>query len=523
MEARSVSLTPYPYQAEAIERMREQARQGHRAICLILPTGGGKSVIASLIVLNHLEIAKRLGRFAHVLFVAHRTELISQAARTMRDAGVERVRTINAGRATGDENPQVTVASVQTLSGVKWRSNLPDASLLVFDETHHVKSSTWLTIAERYKSSTRIGLTATPERADGSALGDVYTAIVEVASTRQLIDLGFLAPCDVYAPTSEGKALAENPIAAYEMWGGGRRCVVFAPSVVVSRAIAEKFCEAGIPAASVDGTMNATARTAVLATFRSGATRVLVNAQLLTEGWDDPGVDVCIITRNPDHAGTYLQMVGRVLRIDRSRPDKRATLIDLRGTTIKHGLPDDEREWSLDGEPIRLSAKAPPCRQCSSCGYVAHPWQGPCPVCGFAEEVKEQKIDVDGRGCSLVERGGRADGESKAAHERRMREHYDALVKVALSKGYKVGWAWWRFKQEYPDAPNFRPPKWARCAPADGHPRDRERASGWACPRCDARYDDVTRQRWQHASRDRECEQCMLDAWVAEPTEGAAQ
>ena len=515
--------TAYPYQADAIERMRAEARRGHRAICLVLPTGGGKTVVATLITLSHLDRVPK----PHVLFVAHRTELIEQAARTMRDAGVARVRTINAGKAAGDDDPLVTVASVQTLSSVKWRDKLPDATMLVFDETHHVKASTWLHLANRYKSSFRVGLTATPERADGSPLGDIFTAIVEVASVRQLTDLGFLAPCDVYAPREQDTSLAEDPIAAYTQWGHGRRCVVFVPTVPYARALAEQFTCAGINAAAVDGTMSGDARKEALDLFREGKTRVMVNAQLLTEGWDDPGVDVCILTRNPDHAGTYLQMVGRVLRIDRSRPDKRATLIDLRGTTIKHGLPDDEREWSLDGEPIRLSARAEPVKQCPQCGYVAHPWRGGCPQCGFEQQVKLESLEVDGRGVELVTRS--SGGESRYAFEKRAKEFYRAQIAIAKSRGFKLGWAWHQYRKAFPDGPACRVPAEDReQSKRERTEREqaRERAKwglDWTCSRCRTPYSLEVANRWTHATRDRECEQCMLDTWGLEPTEGVAQ
>lgn len=521
------SLILRDYQDGAIERMRAEARKGHRSICLVLPTGGGKTVVATAIVLNHLRIGRarmvtHAGPKPIVLFVAHRTELITQAAATMRRAGVGRVRTINAGRASGDDDPDVIVASVQTLSGAKWRDNLPPGvTMVVFDECHHVIASTWLAVSNAYKNAITVGLTATPERADGSPLGDVFSAIVVVASTRQLIDLGYLVPCDVYGPTEEGKALAEDPVQAYQQWGGGKRCVAFVQSVAYARALAEQFCNAGIEAVAIDGTQRAEVRDAQLAAFRRGEIRVVTNVQVLTEGWDDPGVEVCLLARKPEHSGTYLQMVGRVLRISPETEKSRAILIDLRGAYLDHGMPDDEREYALDGDAIKVGGKVEPCKQCKCCGYVAHPWRGPCPRCGNVEIVKAKTLEIDGRGVQLItsERGA---NESKAAYERRMRACYDGFVAEAKARGYKIGWAWHRYKQRFPNGPNFRRPKGDR--PRDPVPAVVPRYDApeqWRCGTCRATYDDSTRARWSHASALVECETCMLDGWM--PTEGAAQ
>ena len=467
----SLALTladPRPYQTDAIERMRREVRAGHRAVCLVLPTGGGKTVIAQHVIGSHLQRELARARAPHVLFVAHRAELIEQAAATFERCGLHgRVRRLIAGRASGSDAPLVTVASVQTLDSARWRDRLPDASMVVFDECHHVAAETWTAIAAQYERAMRIGLTATPERADGSSLKGVFSSIVVVASTRQLIELGYLVSCAVYGPTEKG-VLAEDPVTAYERWGESKRAVMFTPTVAAAREFAARFAERGIPAAVVAGTMTENARKNALARFRASELRIVLNAMVLTEGWDDPGVEVCILARGCDHAGTYLQIVGRVLR---PAPGKtRAILIDLRGAWLKHGLPDDEREFNLDGKAIKSTAA--PCKQCPQCGYVGVPSDysdaedsdgnagKACPQCGFVLIFKPRAAvpEIDHRGIALLNGEVATDlsGLTKAASIAAMRAYYKDRLAFARARGFKDGWAWHKYREQYPDGPAFR-------------------------------------------------------------------
>lgn len=364
-----------PYQSLAIDALRRSYQRGKRAPCLVLPTGGGKTIVAAAIIQGALALGNR------TLFVAHRRELIGQTVDKLSRAGIWDVRVIRAADDTGRPDAPVIVGSIQTLTMPRWLGRLPQADLVVPDECHHLVAARWRTLADAYPRARLLGLTATPERADGKALGDVFDDLIIGATVRELADAGHLVPCRVYAPPEQldSDQLALDPVGAYQQHGDGRRAIVFCVTVAHAEQVAQAFNAAGITAAVVVGTSPAEERATALRRFGAGDIRVCVNVNVLTEGFDDPPVACCILARKPQHAGTFLQMAGRVLR---PAPGKtRATLIDLCGSVHDHGPPDLEREYSLDGKAIS-GAVRDRIRQCPTCGAVFLVGPQACPECG---------------------------------------------------------------------------------------------------------------------------------------------
>jgi DNA repair protein RadD len=367
-----------PYQERAIDDLRAAYKRGRRAPCLVLPTGAGKTVVASAIISAAIERSRR------VLFLAHRVELIDQTVAKLENAGITDVRMIRATHNLGSPTAPVTVASIPTLVGKRWRDNLPDATLVVFDECHHTVAKTWKQIADHYSDASLLGLTATPERSDGAALGDIFDEIVVGATVGELIDLGHLAKCRVQGPPVAlgSHAVAMSVADAYSRYANGQRAVVFCSTVEESNRIASDL---PVRAAVVHGGMSNRDRADTLGAFHRGEIRVVVNVFVLTEGWDDPGCAVAILNRNPGHAGVYLQMCGRVLR---PHPDKaEALIVDLCGSTLEHGSPTMDRTFSLDGKAIDHDRKL--VKQCAVCGAVFEASDiitanglAMCPVCG---------------------------------------------------------------------------------------------------------------------------------------------
>ncbi len=274
-----------PYQTRAMSELRTHVRAGRRRCVVILPTGGGKTVLALAMVLGHIAAGGR------VLFLAHRDELIRQSAATFIEGGVSSVRIIQADRSSGDLDAAVTVASIPTLGGKRWVDQLPPATLVIFDEAHHTRAKSWERIASAYSNAILIGLTATPERADGKPLGDIFGEIVVVSTVRELTDLGYLVPCSVFAPPEFRSTLADDPADAYLEHGGGRRGIVFCATVAHARDVAERLTAQGTPAACVDGQIPAGTRRAHLQRFAAGELRVVTNCldtktEILTRrGW----------------------------------------------------------------------------------------------------------------------------------------------------------------------------------------------------------------------------------------------
>jgi DNA repair protein RadD len=385
-----VSVESREYQTRAIAEARACIARGSKRVLLVAPTGAGKTTIGGLIVKGRIQRSP----VARVAWVAHRRELITQAADRLRLFGLE-VGALGEGRAA-----RVQVASAQALLSSR---ELPDADLVVFDEAHHYVSEEWIAIPRAYAKAgaISIGLTATPERDDGKGLGGdegIFDDLVVVAQIGDLTREGHLVPCRILAPLERVRKLALEPVDAYERYAMGRSAVVFAPHVKAARDFADAFRARGIEAGVVHGELALSDRDGTLARFASGDLRVVCNVNVLTEGWDAPIADVCILARKIGSVSLYLQCVGRVLR---TRPGKgEALLLDLAGNVSLHGKPDEERVYSLDGEAVtRKGASAGEIRFCRSCSEIIPDGLIVCPDCGTEGRAlvtpKAEGVDLD--------------------------------------------------------------------------------------------------------------------------------
>jgi superfamily II DNA or RNA helicase len=341
-------------------------------------------------VLAAAVIRAALARANRCVFLAGRTELLDQTVDKLRRADIANVRVIQAERDVGPADAPVTVASIQTLTTTRWRDRLPKADLVIVDEVQHGPARTWARVMQAYRVAHWLGLSATPERATGEPLGDLFDVLVAGPSVRDLIALGHLVPCRVWAPplAMDAGKLALDPVAAYQQHGRGERAVVFCLTRSHAAAEAERFQAAGIPAAMVDGTMARGRRGEALRRLAAGELRVVTSVNVLTEGVDIPVIAVAILARRFGHAGAFLQAAGRILR---PAPGKRqATLIDLAGSVHEHGTPDLDRTYSLEGKAIRAAAPRDAIRQCPSCGHVFLA-AATCPHCKLALPIRPAK------------------------------------------------------------------------------------------------------------------------------------
>lgn len=380
-------ITLRPYQERAVAALRASYSAGRRAPVLVAPTGAGKTIIGAYIIQSAVALGNRS------LFVAPRRELIGQTVRKLAEAGVWDVRVIQGARDTGRPDAPVVVGSIQTLTVPRWLGRLPHADLVLADEAHHMAAAQWSQLSGAYPQALWLGLTATPERADGKGLGNLFDDLIVAATVAELTALGNLVPCRIFAPTTgaelETGELALDPVAAYQQHCAGELGVVFCATVEHAARTAADFNAAVVPAAVVSGSMPASDRDTVLRSWARGDIRVVCNCGVLTEGFDLPALSVCILARRFGHAGLYLQCIGRVLR---PAPGKtRATVIDLCGSAIKHGPPEMEREYSLDGKAISSAAPRDAIRQCPRCGaiFLTAP---ACPQCGF--ELPQRPITI---------------------------------------------------------------------------------------------------------------------------------
>ena len=367
MQPHSSSFSLRPYQLHAVAKARALMAEGKRSICLVAPTGAGKTCISAHIIHSALSKSKR------VLFLAHRRELIDQCAAKLRDLGIWNYNVVLSGHPQS-RNPgaPMQIASIQTLI----RREYPPADLVIVDEAHHSAAGQYQTLLANYPEAYVLGLTATPERLDGKGLDGIFHDLLEVATVPELIDSGFLvAPtclgpsqemaaqlkatlatvkvrCGDYAEGALGDAmdnatLVGDIVAHWQEWAPGQRTIVFAASILHSQHIIQQFTEAGVAAAHLDGGMETPERERILAAWRRGDIQVVSNCQILTEGFDFPELSCCILARPTKSVALFLQMCGRVLR---TAPGKSGALIlDHAGNILEHGPPHIERIWTLQG------------------------------------------------------------------------------------------------------------------------------------------------------------------------------
>ena len=357
-----------PYQEAALKAIEAAVQRGVRRPLLQLPTGTGKTIIFA-------EHIRALGGRALVL--AHRDELIGQALDKLRmvDPSLE-VGIVKGSR--DDHSRQVTVASIQTLSRENRLARLePNYETIVVDEAHHAPADTYRRVLHRlgaFKSDgpLLLGVTATAERHDDVALGDVFEEIVYTADLLDLINQGYLCDLrairvhvtanldkvhvrggDLVASELDNELLAANTPShvaeAYREYANGRKALCFTATIKMAHEMAAALNATGVPSEALDGGTPMGERHAILARLRAGETRVVANCAVLTEGFDEPSVDCIILARPTKSRPLYIQMVGRGTR---THPTKKDCLVldvvaDTRhslqsfGTLIGEGEIDD--------------------------------------------------------------------------------------------------------------------------------------------------------------------------------------
>ena len=432
------------YQRNAVDRVK--AVLDKRPI-LVAPTGSGKTVMAVTLV-QELDLP--------TLWLAHRKELIDQAASHLQSLGLWCGR-IMAGYPS-EPLAKVQVASVQTLV----RRTAPPAELIVVDESHHATASSYGRVLANYPNASVVGLTATPFRLDGHGLGDVFREIVIAAYTDDLCKAGILHDPRVFAGKSPDLRRVKISMGDYALdelskrtntdernadivktWqekSSGRRTVAFAVDVAHSQAIVAAFRAAGVAAEHIDGTTPKDEREAVLGRLRDARTHIVSNCMVLTEGWDLPALETAILARPTASLNLHLQMIGRIMR---ACPDKAgAIVLDHAGNHHVHGRVTRRVEYSLDSDrkvgerdPLQL-------RRCEACQLLFDPGLPCCPECGWIPEpaTPREKVPIHGDG-KLVEFDD-ADFGYRA-------EFWRLVEAQRMAAMYQPGWAAYRFKERF--------------------------------------------------------------------------
>jgi len=439
------------YQQRCIEAVRDAYRAGSRRPLLVSPTGSGKTVMFSAIAKNATARGNR------VMILVHRQELLDQVSDTLLQFEVPH------GHIAADypsrPHERVQVASIMTL--VRRLADIRVPDVIVIDEAHHATASTWAKVIAAFPDARLLGVTATPCRLGGGGLGDVFDTLVMGPTVAELTAAGHLSPARIFAPptintkgvhtlmgefvTHELVKRVDQPkvtgdaIEHYQRLTPSKRAIVFCLSLDHARHIAEGARAAGISAVMVDGGMDREIRRRVMQDFRNGNIQWLVSVNLVQEGFDVPAIEVGIFLRPTQSLGLWLQQAGRCLR---PYPGKaHATLLDHAGNTIAHGLPADDRTWTLDVSRPGRSTSAPTIsvKICPACFAGQRSGKSHCMNCGAMFPVEPRRVtSQDGELKELT--------PDELAARRLRREQGRAatlaqLEEIARVRGYQREWA----------------------------------------------------------------------------------
>ena len=437
------------YQEELVDGIKQSMIAGNHSIIVQSPPRSGKTVVMAHIAKSATDKNNK------VLFFSHRKEINEQVYKTFENNNVNM--------------DLVTIGGVQSL--VRKLDKLDEPAIILIDEAHHSKANSYKKIIDYFPNAYKLLFTGTPVRLDGSGFDDIADDLILGKSVKWLQKHGRIAPFKYYAPqlidVSRLKKRAGeftkqsvddtmktviygDVIKHYEKLAKDKQAIVYTHSVEASENVSKAFNDAGYNSMAVSGKTPKEERETAMRAFRNGDLKIMVNCELFNEGIELPNVDVCIMLRPTQSLSLYLQFAMRALN---PREGKTAIIIDHVGNVERFGLPNQDREWSLQGIIKKKQAAKigePTVRVCEMCFATFWSKERICPECGYENEPTKQEIELI-REAELK--------EIKEEQQRKIREKVqtyvtpdmcqsmDELKEYQLLHGYKNGWCWYQAKR----------------------------------------------------------------------------
>lgn len=451
-------------QAEFVARLRQSIAAGNRSVLGVASPAFGKTVVAAHIT----ETARQKNPQATVWFIVHRKNLLRQTSKSFWSAKIEHG-LLTSGKVRTNHSIQIgTIGTIHSRL-----ETLKPPAVMFIDEAHLSRGNMFTTVIEWAQShgSIIIGLTGTPIRLDGKSLGSLFTDLIEAKSTAWLIEQGRLSNYVAFtvpsmpdvsqvkktagdynvgelADVMDKPTITGDAVAHWRKHANGMRTVVYCVNVKHSQHTAQYFCDSGIPAVHVDASTTEAELKDACEGLATGRYLVICNCELVIEGFDlsaqvgmDVTIECCILLRPTQSLARYLQMVFRAMR----KKPKPAVILDHAGCIMRHGLPCEDREWTLEGRKkgSRNKSDQDPdvnVQQCGKCYGVFLPGGDKCPYCGAPIEKRERKI--------IEKEGELQQVDIAAIRKERKREQGTArslrdLVSLGMRKKMKnpSGWA----------------------------------------------------------------------------------
>jgi DNA repair protein RadD len=444
-------MKPRDYQERLITWTDISISGIYSAPLIVLPTGGGKTVVAS-------GLASLLtNRGECVWFLAHRKELISQASKTF---GVFNVPhgILKSGHHYAPDAP-AQVGSIQTVAR-RLSSIHRSPDVIIVDEAHHATAATYRKIFAAFPDARIVGITATPIRTNGDGLGGVFDEMILGPSSEWLTENGFLSPARYYAPPQKAdltgvakragdyvveqlervmdtSEITGDAVEHYRRLADGKTALVYCASVAHAEHVAAQYRDAGYRAESVDGKLSDAERDRRLGGLETGEIQVITSCDLISEGLDVPAVSVVQLLRPTESLIVHLQQIGRGLRPAKGKDY--LVVLDHVGNTMKHGFATTPREWSLEGRKRSAPSSAHAIKTCPDCYQVSKPSKM-CPHCGFTYPIVTRALTakkvIDGKLVEVVQT------KEERAAEVRAATSYAELVAIGKARGYKRPHFW---------------------------------------------------------------------------------
>lgn len=444
------------YQQELYEKLKDAFREGYNGPLCVLPCRAGKSYIMAAIA----ESANEKGN--HVLILAHRNSLIEQHKELFENLELN--------------NNLTRIESVFT--EVRHLGEHGKVDIIIIDEAHISGASSYRKVCEYYNCK-RVLFTATPARLDGKPL-DLADTIIMGISAKELIKRGQISDYDYYAPNLDVdfsdvrkscgdyntqdlenkmsvKKIYGDILKYYKLLGKNQQAIAYCININHSKQVCDMFNEAGIPAKHMDASTPENERQEIMNEFKENKFTILCNCNLISEGITLPSANVGLLLRPTLSLPLYIQQACRVLT---PVEGKKAIIIDYVGNVFRHGMPTDDREWSLSSKVKEYynenedgSFKIRVCQNCFST-FKAAPV---CPYCGAVYEATSVEIQ------NMKEVELKRIEEAKEIHRREYKEavqekvkkyasakeakNWFELVQWCIVKGYKPGYAFVLNKQ----------------------------------------------------------------------------
>lgn len=370
-----INLILRNYQQTIIENCRDAFKNGYKKLCCVLPCGAGKTAI--FCYLAYLNTLKKPSN--HVLILLHRKELLKQ--------------TIDAFQAFQINTDHITIAMIQSFKNTL-KTGVKPYSLIIIDECHHATSNSFKTVLSAYSKTALIGFTATPARLDGKPLGEIFDRLIVGVDYSYLIINKYLVDYDYFSPdlnfnfsewklksgdfdTTDNalhldkKAIYGNILKYIDL---SKKTIIYSPTVDYSKKLEAQINEffKSPVAREFNGKTPQNERDKIIDDFKNNKIKILINVDLIGEGFNVPSCDCVFLLRATQSLTLYIQQAGRALRSDPQNPNKRSSIFDFVGNIYRFGFPDAPRVWSLSStiknthkhETVHDSLLIKTCPQC---------------------------------------------------------------------------------------------------------------------------------------------------------------